>query len=92
MKIPRGSESKMQAVLDSLERWTDTNNMSLNTAKTKDILVDLLFDWSALQNQKDWNYWTLKSRGFRSTFKYYLVFGNRKLGCVWNNHINETVK
>ena len=53
MKIPRGSESKMQAVLDSLERWTDTNNMSLNTAKTKDILVDLLFYRSALQNQKD---------------------------------------
>ena len=52
MKIQRGSESKMQAVLDSLQRWADINNMLLNTAKTKDI-CGFVFYRLALQNQKD---------------------------------------
>ena len=42
MKIQRGSESKMQAVLDSLQRWADINNMSLNTTKTKDMWICFL--------------------------------------------------
>ena len=50
IKIQRGRESKIQAVLDNLQRWANINNMSLNTTKTKD--MDLLSFGQHLRTRK----------------------------------------
>ena len=35
--IPNGELSNMQKVLDGLQNWATTNNMLLNSKKTKDM-------------------------------------------------------
>ena len=87
MKIQRGSESKMQAVLDSLQRWADINNMSLNTTKTKDIWICFLSVGTSEPERLRLSNVEIERV---PTFKLLGVWQQENLR--WNHHTNETVK
>ena len=87
MKIQKGSESKMQAVLDSLQRWADTNNMSLNTTKTKDMWICFLLVGTSEPGRLRLSNVQIERV---PTFKLLGVWQQENLR--WNHHINETVK
>ena len=87
MKIQRGSESKMQAVLDSLQRWADINNMSLNTTKTKDMWICFLSVGSSEPERLRLSNVEIERV---PTFELLGVWQQENLR--WNHHINETVK
>ena len=99
MKIQRGSESKMQAVLDSLQRWADINNMSLNTTKTKDMWICFLSVGTSEPERLKLSNVTSEPERLKlsnveiervPTFKLLGVWQQENLR--WNHHINETVR
>ena len=99
VKIQRGSESKMQAVLDSLQRWADINNMSLNTTKTKDIWICFLSVGTSEPERLKLSNVTSEPERLKlsnveiervPTFKLLGVWQQENLR--WNHHINETVR
>ena len=87
MKIQRGSESKMQAVLDSLQRWADINNKSLNTTKTKDMWICFLSVGTSEPERL-----RLSIVEIERVPTYKLLGVGQQEYLRWNHHINETVK
>ena len=84
--IPKGSESNLQIVLDSLQSWSIENNIMLNPTKTTDMWIS--FQKSPTQpdalNIKD----VYLERVLK--FKLLGVWHQNKMG--WRYHIEQTVK
>ena len=75
----------MDAVLDSLQRWSDIKNMSLNTTKTKNMCICFL---SVGTSEPERLKLSNVEIGRVPTFKLLGVWQQENLR--WNHHINET--
>lgn len=87
MRVPRGEESKMQAVLNSFQIWADNNGMSLNTTKTKDMWICFLLKGTSEPEKLELSEAEIERV---PTFKLLGVWQQDNLR--WNEHINQTTK
>ena len=84
--IPNGELSNMQKVLDGLQNWATTNNMLLNSKKTKDMWISLC------KNSIEPDLLQINDSCFKRVSRFKLLGVWQQDNLCWNSHVEQTVK